>query len=100
MNNYTKNEFVKRLFQAIRRQWLVKIKRRIQVQRQVKQKNNSKFDNNNDENAKPGEGTRKGKERTNRQIYIHRNKAKRISQLEAEPNKNKLIMFDLYKGLI
>lgn len=31
---------------------------------------------------------------------FHRNKARRISQLEAEPDKSKLIMFDLRKGLI
>ncbi len=30
----------------------------------------------------------------------YRNKARRISQLEAEPDKSKLIMFDLHKGLI
>lgn len=30
----------------------------------------------------------------------HRNKARRISQVEAEPDKSRLIMFDLRKGLI
>jgi len=71
VNDYRKGEVVKKLSQAIQCNWLVKIKRRMQVQYQVEQKNNSMHDNNNDRNAKPEWGTeRKEKESIDRFAFI------------------------------
>jgi len=71
VNDHRKGEIVKRLSQAIQCNWLMKIKRRMQVQYQVEQKNNSMLDNNNDRNAKPEWGTeRKEKGSIDRFAFI------------------------------
>lgn len=52
-------------FSPYREGRLVKVKARMQVQCKMKQKYNSKLDDNNDRSTKPGGDTRKGRESTN-----------------------------------
>ena len=124
VSNYTKGELVRRLIQVVRGKLISEDKKReavsvlnekkkhLQARRQQRRKHNAEERCNKSKRKSqctalhrpPGGNTKAFQEAgfPSKSLWnlSHRNKAKGISQIELEPDKSKLILYDLRKGLV